>query len=512
MSIMRVNTNLQARFAQNRLSSTIRDMQKTTRRLSSGKRINSAADDAAGLAISNKLHTTIRGLNQGRQNVQDGISMVQTAEGAYGEIQDKIGRLQELAVQAANDSLTDSDRKLLDLESRQIIDEINRMRDSVEFNGMKLLAGGRAETDADVWEDLDLWHEIEEAIENDKRSVDISASIVAPGTTTPAGEAGDINELDDKLTDVKADLKKAFQWWSNRLEAATGVKLNIDWKMETEDAPEMTGASTGEPLNQGPKNNYAEGNAGQFRFAVDEDIGAAVLVHEPGGSPQGLNDTLQMPGNILFNPNVAFGDDGDDSNFSLRWGATHAIGRTLGFPEVTDAEAPSTILDPTQWDADSDLEDHDGLIEEAALQEIYDTRELTLVGDGNGIATFHVGANRDEVIDVEFERVDAQTLGVWCVDLTTRERAENSIELIKKANERLGEKRANLGAMANRMDMATDFNHLQEEASQTSNSRIEDADIAEEAVQNTRAQVLAQAGTSVLTQATTQQELVLQLL
>jgi len=136
-----INTNVQSINAQRNLSKTQGKLAKSLQRLSSGLRINSAKDDSAGLAISNRMTNQIRGMGQAVRNANDGVSMVQTAEGAMQEVTSLLGRMRELAVQAANDTYTDSDRASLQGEVDQLYAEINRISDATEFNGIKLLDG-----------------------------------------------------------------------------------------------------------------------------------------------------------------------------------------------------------------------------------------------------------------------------------------------------------------------------------------------------------------------------------
>jgi len=133
-----INTNVKSLVAQNALTINNRAMSKTMEQLSTGKRINTAADDAAGLAISTKMTAQIRGLNQAVRNANDAISVIQTAEGATQEITNMLQRMRELAVQSANDTYTAEDRAALGAEYEQLGDEITRIADSTQFNGMNL--------------------------------------------------------------------------------------------------------------------------------------------------------------------------------------------------------------------------------------------------------------------------------------------------------------------------------------------------------------------------------------
>jgi flagellin len=136
-----INTNVKSLVAQNAISINNRSMNKAMEQLSTGSRINSAADDAAGLAISDKMTAQVRGLNQAVRNANDGISMIQTAEGATKEITNMLQRMRELAVQAANDTNTSADRSALSSETTQLSEEITRIASNTTWNGMKLLDG-----------------------------------------------------------------------------------------------------------------------------------------------------------------------------------------------------------------------------------------------------------------------------------------------------------------------------------------------------------------------------------
>jgi flagellin len=141
---MRIYHNIPALYAYNALNDTNNALQKSIRTLSTGLRINSAADDAAGLAISEKMRSQINGLNMAMRNAQDGISMLQTAEGALTETHSMLQRMRELSVQAANDTLTQQDREFIQLEVDQLKDEINRIATATQFNKKRLLDGSSA--------------------------------------------------------------------------------------------------------------------------------------------------------------------------------------------------------------------------------------------------------------------------------------------------------------------------------------------------------------------------------
>ena len=147
---LRINTNVASLNAQRNLGSTRINMNKSLEKLSSGQRINRAGDDAAGLAISENLKAQIKGLGQAERNAEDGISLVQIAEGALGEVSNIMIRLRELSVQAASDTIGGTERKFLNVEFEQLTSEIDRIANSTEFNRVPLLNGTGAVFDIQI--------------------------------------------------------------------------------------------------------------------------------------------------------------------------------------------------------------------------------------------------------------------------------------------------------------------------------------------------------------------------
>jgi flagellin len=144
---MIINHNLSAMFADRSLKVTQGNLTKSMEKLSSGLRINRAGDDASGLAVSEKMRSQIRGLNQAERNIHNGVAFIQTTEGYLQETQDILHRLRELSVQSANGIYTDEDRMQIQVEVSQLIDEVNRIASHAQFNGMNLLTGAFARTD-----------------------------------------------------------------------------------------------------------------------------------------------------------------------------------------------------------------------------------------------------------------------------------------------------------------------------------------------------------------------------
>lgn len=217
-SDMRIQHNLSAIFAQRQVGITNMALDRSLEKLSSGYRINHAADDAAGLAISEKLRTQVSGLEQGSRNIQDGISLIQTAEGGLEEIHSILQRMRTLAVQSANDTNTDSDRALIQVEVGQLLAEINRMQTTVVFNTKQLLTGAYATGTGNI-----VLHA--GANQNQALNVNIGSmsatglGITALSIATQAGSETAIGLLDTAINDVsrnRADLGAV----QNRLEHA----------------------------------------------------------------------------------------------------------------------------------------------------------------------------------------------------------------------------------------------------------------------------------------------------
>ena len=147
---LRINTNVASLNARRNLGKTRFELSRTLEKLSSGERINRAGDDAAGLAISENLKAQIRGLGQAERNAEDGVSLVQIAEGALAEISNILIRLRELGVQAASDTIGATERKFLNVEFEQLMSEVDRIANSTEFNRVPLLNGTGAVFDIQI--------------------------------------------------------------------------------------------------------------------------------------------------------------------------------------------------------------------------------------------------------------------------------------------------------------------------------------------------------------------------
>jgi flagellin len=226
-----INTNVKSLVAQNAMSINNRSLDKAMQQLSTGKRINSAQDDAAGLAISNKMTAQIRGLNQAVRNANDGISMLQTAEGATGEITNMLQRMRELAVQAANGTYESTDRSALNNEVTALSAEITRISDNTEWNGMKLFtatnasAGGIGAAGV-VTLQVGIGGSAGNQFSVTLNDIDSALSLSGISLTTSSGATAALDTLDAAITAVDTD-RAAFGATMNRLTYAIDNLTNI---------------------------------------------------------------------------------------------------------------------------------------------------------------------------------------------------------------------------------------------------------------------------------------------
>ena len=214
---MRINTNIAAMNAHRQLGVNTTNSAKSLGKLSSGLRINSASDDAAGLAISEKMRSQIRGLNQATRNAQDGISLIQTAEGALNESHAILQRMRELAVQSATDTYDASDRQELQQEVNQLTSELSRIGENTEFNGMKLLDGSLSGKTFHIGANAD---QVMSVSINDMRASNLGVTNGSDGidiSTNAAAANTALSTIDTAIAAVSSE-RAALGAMQNRLE------------------------------------------------------------------------------------------------------------------------------------------------------------------------------------------------------------------------------------------------------------------------------------------------------
>lgn len=227
---LRINTNVAALNAQKNLYMTGINQTRSMARLASGQRINQAADDAAGLAISENLKAQIRGLRQANRNANDGISLVQIAEGSLNEVSNMIIRLRELGVQAASDTIGDTERKFLDVEYQQLKSEIQRVTESTQYNGYDLLNGTGGVIDIQVGVNNDPFKDRISFNAGAANSTLEALGIVAESLETKESAQVSLSSLDNALVSVNA-IRANFGAMQNRLQSTSNNLLVYDENM-----------------------------------------------------------------------------------------------------------------------------------------------------------------------------------------------------------------------------------------------------------------------------------------
>ncbi|HMN67191.1 MAG TPA: flagellin [Bdellovibrionales bacterium] len=213
---LRISTNVASLNAQKSLRNTQNGMERSLARLSSGYRINQAADDAAGLAISENLRGNIRGLKQASRNSEDGVSLVQVAEGGLNEISNMLIRLRELGVQAASDTIGETERKFLDVEYQQLKSEIQRIAEVTEFNGRDLLNGTGGIIDIQVGVHNDPFKDRISFNSSAANSTLESLALTAESLATKEQAQSSLSTVDSAMTSVNA-MRANFGAMQNRL-------------------------------------------------------------------------------------------------------------------------------------------------------------------------------------------------------------------------------------------------------------------------------------------------------
>lgn len=224
---LRIGTNVAALNAQKNLYMTRLNADQSMARLASGQRINRAADDAAGLAISERLRGQIRGLRQANRNANDGISLVQVAEGSLNEVSNMLIRLRELGVQASSDTIGDTERKFTDVEFQQLKSEIQRVTESTKYNGYDLLNGTGGMIDIQVGVNNDPFQDRISFNSGAANSSLEALGLTAEGVSSKQGAQASLSVIDDALTSVNA-IRANFGALQNRLVSTSNNLLVAD--------------------------------------------------------------------------------------------------------------------------------------------------------------------------------------------------------------------------------------------------------------------------------------------
>lgn len=518
-----INTNIASLNAQRNLNASQGDANTALERLSSGLRINSAKDDAAGLAISTRFESQITGLNMAQRNANDGISLAQTAEGALDEVTQNLQRIRELAVQAANATNSTSDRQALNQEVQQRIAEINRVAAQTSFNGLKVLDGTFGEQTFQVGANSG---ETIGVSGLDSRGQNIGAVMVETGglSEQPAGFAP-VEGTSDPLTDTLSFPLTLDGTADNEIRftvdgAGTSIDFAIDDTTTNFNSLEELAAEIQSQITEAVNDpTTPETDLIGVEVSADPDTGGLIISNERNETVSvELELTTTTPA-ATYTQTGADSIDLDAASEELTLADRFANNETVTF-DVDINGTPITVQDATslndivaQVNAESvntgiraNLNsENDEIIFSAQFGENYEISISTpdlLAEDGSvRIDTGAIEAT-----------VDNNTISVNELDISTREGAEDAMIAVDYAFDRINGFRAELGAVQNRFESTIANLATTSENLSASNSRIRDADFAAETAELARTQVLQQAGLSVLSQANARPQQVLQLL
>lgn len=463
---MRINHNIASLNTYNRLSSNQVNGSKSLEKLSSGLRINKAGDDAAGLAISEKMRAQIRGLDMASKNAQDGISMVQTAEGALNETHSILQRMRELAVQSSSDTNTDADRAGIQKEVDQLLSEVDRIGNATEFNTRKLLNGGASVSGTVA----------------DTDGTEGTAISVVGGTGDTI--AGTVIQFDTASVATKATQTSAgnvFQANTSDLAAAASITIN------------------------GVKFDFAAGTTQTEVVQTINDAGIGVTASASGA--QGL----KLDGNAVgsansFTINAATGTLTGITGFTngTYYGADASIGAAnrTGFTSYTSVGNIITISDGSAK----------GLQLEISANITDNTDNTAVTVDTNGTLNLQIGANQGQEMNISIGDMRSSALGVSGISVASQSAAKSAINTIETALTTVSDERSKLGAYQNRLEHTINNLGTSSENLTAAESRIRDVDMAKEMMEFTKNNILTQAATAMLAQANQAPQGVLQLL
>ena len=493
---MVVRSNIMALNANRQLGMNNSQVSKSLEKLSSGYKINRAGDDASGLAISEKMKAQIKGLETASANSQDGISLIQTAEGALTEVHDMLNRMVELAGKAANGTIdTDTDRAALQDEMNALLDEIDRIAQSTDFNGIKLLDGsmGGGKTGATVKVAADTTAKIgafDFSIEG-KEGLGVKFAAAAAGTHGVAA-AWNGNELTITLTGktgtdefTQAEIDEAIKnATGTKPEGASDLKVTIDGGKITSTADTVAGNITGATATSA-KPAYATGTVGGIKFeSTVAGVNPKIAVNAAAAGTVGV--TVKEDGEITLNLDSNKTYTKEDINKMLSDAGVDVRATEVGTP----ATATATAL----------------------------TGGAGLPGEG---LTLQIGATGDEYNKVTVSVGDMSSKGLGIdnlrdIGIMSQDAASAALDQIKNgassAINMVSSQRAELGAMQNRLEHTINNLDVAAENMESANSQIRDTDMAKEMMEYTKQNVLTQAAQAMLAQANQQPQSILQLL
>ena len=493
---MRIQHNIMAMNAYRNYTNNTSALSKNLEKLSSGYKINRAGDDAAGLAISEKMRAQITGLNKAQDNAKDGISLVQTAEGALTEVHDMLNRMVELATQSANGTYdNETDRANLQKEVDQLQSEINRIADSANFNGIKLLDGSMSEAKVDI------------SSINLGGAASVSEVNATQATSEFTAKASSADGTEYTMTVEFID--------------ANGTAHKVDVK--------YTGDQTGGAAGAGKNMQKALAENSEISSVFDISVDGAgkitftsKVAGENGAKVISVSDTDTTQGTTgKQNVTNTAGADGYVQATTI---GDLAAGNTLTINGITYELVADASAEPTTEGAIAILVGADDTATVANLNKALKgigievtengaNLEFRSIADGAGL-TLQIGDTSDDFnqLKVSIQDMHTASLGIDGINISTQTGAQDAVDVIKNAINIVSDVRGTLGATQNRLDHTINNLSVMEENIQDAESSIRDTDVADEMMAYTKNNILIQSAQAMLAQANQVPQGVLQLL
>ncbi len=541
---MVVQHNMSAINANNKMNVNVAGLKKSTEKLSSGYQINRAGDNAAGLAISEKMRSQIRGLSQATKNANDGISLIQTAEGGLNETHSILQRMRELAVQSANGTYTQEDRDAIQLEADALKSEIDRISTSTEFNTQQLLDGSlsgtkNSNTYGAAYGIRDTTAATLTALSSG--AITVTSSIegaIVKFTNGASGEGGENAIWDQGTKTMTINLATGKTYTDAEINEL--IKNANTTKDDGTTVPDIN-YSTKYGVTSTPTADTSTVATVAGLRATSAATSLAALVGDATNGASGYADTIQFTANtygdyasdksilakITIATDAAVGKESLD--VTVKDAGDEAVLHLATGTEYTEKDIQN-ILAKNGYDMNvslSDADNPDGTNKSIYFNVSKAAADGIAVGlttgagvgknfvptSGEGL-TFQIGANgvEDQRVTLTIDDMGADSLGVAGVDVSTRDSANKAIDTIDAAISKVSMQRAGLGALQNRLEYTVNNLTTTNENLTNAESTIRDTDMATEMISYTKFNILQQASQAMLAQANQQPQAVLQLL
>lgn len=478
-----INTNIASLNAQRNLNTSQASLSTSLQRLSSGLRINSAKDDAAGLAISDRFTSQIRGLDQARRNSNDGISLAQTGDANLESASNVLQRIRELAVQSTNGTNTGSDRQAINLESGQLLAELQRISNAAEFNGKKLFDGSFGsqafQVGANAYQTISVSSANLQTNQYGLNTITGTVGVAATGSAADVASTGTAN-----LT-------------INGINSASVANLGTDNAKELADKINAVSGDTGVSAQARTVARLSFSATGAYGISIKGDNATAVNATfnvSATNTADGLSQAVSEINKQSASTGIAASLDESGTFIRLESssGADMVIGNTSGAGNVVlTTEAVNSAGVNTTGSSIS-------VASGAAAGNFASIRGTVTLDSSTG---FNISASAASMFANASTSSGASSSTVNLVDLTTVSKATFAIRIVDKALSTISTQRAQFGAIQSRFETTISNLQASSENLSASRSRILDADFAAETANLTRGQILQQAGTAMLAQA-----------